>query len=128
MSGGSERSLLLLIGDAIGEAQTLVAKQYALFHAEVGGSIRAVAIPTSLFLLAALFVLAAMLVLLVAIVKGLALLVGSEIIAALIVGGGFAAITLALFVVGCRMMSLSNLEPMRTQRQLARDRDALRSL
>ncbi|WP_027173396.1 phage holin family protein [Methylobacterium sp. 10] len=127
MSRRDDKSLLLLVGDAIGQTQTLLSKQLALFQAEVGSAVGQVARPLILFLMAALFVLIGLFVLLVAIVKGLGLLLGSEAIASLIVGGAFAAMTLALFVVGYRLMSLSNMEPMRTRRQLARDREALRT-
>ncbi|WP_019904248.1 phage holin family protein [Methylobacterium sp. 77] len=124
MSERNDRSLLLLVGDAIGETQILLSKQIVLFQAEIAAAVRQIAVPLSLFLMSALFVLAGLLVLLVATVRGLALLLGSDLIASLVVGGAFAAVTLALFVVGYRLMSLSNLEPMRTRRQFARDRDA----
>ncbi|CAA2105763.1 hypothetical protein MBUL_03354 [Methylobacterium bullatum] len=127
MSRRDDKSLVLLVGDAIGQTQILLSKHLALFQAEVGSAVGQVARPLVLFLMAALFVLIGLFVLLVAIVQGLALLIGSEAIASLIVGGAFAAVALALFAVGYRLMSLSNLEPMRTRRQLARDRDALRA-
>lgn len=127
MSSRNDKGLLLLLGDAIGETQILLSKQLALFQAEIGSAVNQVARPLALFLMAALFVLIGLFVLLVAFVKGLALLIGSEAIASLIIGGAFAAVTLGLFAFGYRLMSLSNLEPMRTRRQLARDRDALRA-
>ena len=127
MNRRDDKSLVLLVGDAIGQTQILLAKHLALFQAEVGSAVGQVARPLILFLMAALFVLIGLFVLLVAIVKGLGLLLGSEAVAALIVGGAFAAVTLGLFAFGYRLMCLSNLEPMRTRRQLARDRDALRA-
>lgn len=127
MSSRNDKGLLFLVGDAIGETQVLASKQFALFQAEIESAVRQIALPLSLFLMAALFVLIGLFVLLVAFVKGLALLVGSEAVASLIVGGAFAIVTLGLFAVGYRLMSLSNLEPMRTRRQLARDRDTLRT-
>jgi uncharacterized membrane protein YqjE len=127
MNRRDDKSLPLLVGDAIGQTQILLSKHLALFRAEVGSAVGQVARPLILFLMAALFVLIGLFVLLVAIVKGLGLLLGSEAAAALIVGGAFAAVTLGLFAFGYRLMSLSNLEPMRTRRQLARDRDALRT-
>lgn len=127
MSSRNDKGLLFLVGDAIGETQVLASKQFALFQAEIESAVRQIALPLSLFLMAALFVLIGLFVLLVAFVKGLALLVGSEAVASLIVGGAFAIVTVGLFAVGYRLMSLSNLEPMRTRRQLARDRDTLRT-
>lgn len=127
MSSRNDKGLLFLVGDAIGETQVLASKQFALFQAEIESAVRQIALPLSLFLMAALFVLIGLFVLLVAFVKGLALLVGSEAVASLIVGGAFAIVTLGLFAVGYRLMSLSNLEPMRTRRQLAQDRDTLRT-
>lgn len=127
MSGPQDRSLLLLVGDAIRETQTLLSKQIVLFQAEIEAAFRQIALPVSAFLMSALFVLAGLLVLLVATVKGLAALLGSDLGASLVVGGAFSAVTLVLFVVGYRLMSLSNLEPTRTRRQLARDRAAMKS-
>ncbi|GJE19579.1 phage holin family protein [Methylobacterium marchantiae] len=127
MSGRNDRSLLLLVGDAISETQLLISKQIVLFQAEIGGAVRQITLPLFSFLMSALFILAGLLMLLAAIVKGMALLLGSDLNASLIVGGAFATVTLVLFVAGYRMMSLSNLEPMRTQRRFARDRDAIRA-
>jgi uncharacterized protein (DUF2062 family) len=62
-----------------------------------------------------------LLLLVLALVKALGALIGSQALAALAVGGGFAAITGIFLVLGLRRMSLDNLAPRRTERQLARD-------
>jgi uncharacterized protein (DUF2062 family) len=54
-------------------------------------------------------------------VKGLAALIGSEILAALIVGSPFAAIALILTTMGLRRMARGNLLPRRFERQVAKD-------
>ena len=57
----------------------------------------------------------------VALVKGLAALIGSEVLAALIVGTPFAAVALILTVMGTRRMARSNLLPRRFERQVGKD-------
>lgn len=62
-----------------------------------------------------------MLVLIAALVKALAVLLHSEAWVALVVGAVFAAISIGLAVWGRSKASLSELEPVHTERQAKRD-------
>ena len=70
---------------------------------------------------AGVLVLTAMLVWIFALVKGVAVILQSDALAALVVGGVFAAITIGVALFGRSKASLSGLEPTRTERQLRQD-------
>ena len=74
-----------------------------------------------LFITAGVFAMAGVVVLILALVKGLAVLLHSEALSALVVGGVFAAIAISLALWGRSKVSLSGLEPTRTERQVGQD-------
>lgn len=115
------RTIPNLVGDAIRETQELVSKEVALFRTEMGDSLHQLTVALGLFIAAGVFALTMFLVLILALVNGLAVLLHSEALAALIVGGVFALIAIALAVWGRSKVSLAGLEPTRTERQVRQD-------
>lgn len=118
-------SIQALVADALREASELASKEIALFRTEMTNNVRSLFIGLAMMVLAAVFAVTAMLVLIGALVKFVATLVGSEWLAALLVGGGMLLIAVVLGVIGARAMSLSNLAPTRTSRQVRQDARAL---
>ncbi|WP_336487371.1 phage holin family protein [Methylobacterium nigriterrae] len=114
-----------LIGEALRGAGDLLGKEIRLFQVEVDGNIRALAGLIARFGLAVILLVGGQLLLILALVKALGALIGSEAVAALCVGGLFAAVTGLFLVLGLRRMSLDNLAPRRTELQLARDAEML---
>ena len=121
----SQKSVPSLIADALRNAQVLFAKEVALFRAEVGDGVRALVWGLALVAMAALFLVTGLMVLIAALVKWLAVMLGSEALAALIVGGAFAVVAITLVMWGHSKMALSNLEPKRTERELRQDAAAI---
>jgi hypothetical protein len=115
-----------LVGDAIRETQALVSKEIALFRTEIGEGLHQLTVGLSLFIGAGVFALTGLLVMILSLVKGLAVLLHSEVLAALIVGGVFAVIAIGLALWGRSKASLSGLEPTRTERQVQHDADIIR--
>ncbi|GLS42275.1 phage holin family protein [Methylobacterium brachythecii] len=114
-----------LIGDALRETSDLARKEIALFRQEMVSNVRTLFIGLALIVAAAVFAVVSLLVLIDALVKYVATLVHSEWLAALIVGGSFLVVALLLGFIGARAMSLSNLAPTRTTRQVRQDARAL---
>ena len=114
-----------LVADALREASELASKEIALFRTEMTNNVRSLFVGLAMMVLATVFAVTAMLVLIGALVKYVATLVGSEWLAALIVGGGMLLVAIVLGVIGARAMSLSNLAPTRTTRQVRQDARAL---
>lgn len=110
-----------LLGEALRAGGDLVGKELKLFQVEADGNIRALVALIARFGFAVILLVGGLLLLVLALVKALGALIGSQALAALAVGGGFAAITGIFLVLGLRRMSLDNLAPRRTERQLARD-------
>lgn len=121
MSEPRPRTVPELAGGAIRETGELVSKEIALLRAEIAEGLGHLAMALGLFMAAGVFVLTALLVWIFALVKGLAILLRSDALAALLVGGVFAAISIALALFGRSKASLSGLEPTRTERQLRQD-------
>ncbi len=118
-------SIQALVADALREASELASKEIALFRTEMTNNVRSLFVGLAMMVLAAVFAVTARLVLIGALVKYVATLVGSEWLAALIVGGGMLLVAIVLGVIGARAMSLSNLAPTRTTRQVRQDARAL---
>jgi len=118
-------SIQALVADALREASELASKEIALFRTEMTNNVRSLFIGLAMMVLAAVFAVTAMLVLIGALVKFVATLAGSEWLAALLVGGGMLLVAVVLGVIGARAMSLSNLAPTRTSRQVRQDARAL---
>lgn len=115
------RSIPSLVGDAIHEFRDLVADEIALFRAEMAQGVHRLSLGLSLLLTAAVFAIAALFTWLLALVKGIAVLVQSDALAALIVGGVFLLLALGLGLFGRSKASLSTLEPKRTESQVKQD-------
>ncbi|AWN42832.1 phage holin family protein [Methylobacterium durans] len=115
------KSIPALVGDAIRETQELVSKEITLFHAEMGEGVEKFGLGLALFIAAGVFALTGVLVLILALVKGLAVLLSSDALAALIVGGAFALIAIGIALWGRSKASISGLEAIRTERQVHED-------
>ncbi len=114
-----------LIVDALREAGDLARKEIALFRTEMTSNVRSLFVGLAMVVGAAVFAIVAMLILIGAFVKFVATLVGSDWLAALIVGGVLLVVAAIIGVLGIRAMSLSNLAPTRTTRQVRQDARAL---
>lgn len=125
MSTPPPSSIQALVADALHEASDLVSKELTLFRTEMLSNVRSLFIGLGMMIAAAVFAITAMLVLVGALVKFVATLVGSDWLAALIVGGALLLVAVILVVVGAKAMSVSNLAPTRTTRQVRQDARAL---
>lgn len=114
-----------LVVDALREAGDLARKEIALFRSEMVSNVRTLFIGLAMIVVAAVFAVVSLLVLIDAFVKFVATLVHSEWLAALIVGGVLLLVAVILGIVGVKAMSLSNLAPSRTTRQVRQDARAL---
>jgi hypothetical protein len=119
--GRPTTSLRSLISEGLRHGGDLVGQELELMRRETDGNIRAILGLIARFGTAIVLVVAALMMLFVSLVKGLAALIGSEILAALIVGSPFAAIALILTTMGLRRMARGNLLPRRFERQVAKD-------
>lgn len=121
MAESSEQTTTRLLANALREAQDLIAKQIDLLRAEVGDGIHKLTLALVLVIAAAILVVIGLMVFVVALVKGLAVMLGSEVLAALIVGGGFLLVAIGLALWGHSKMSLRNLAPDQTLHALKQD-------
>jgi hypothetical protein len=115
------RSIPTLVGDAVRELRDLVGTEITLFRTEMAQGAHRIAFGFSLLLMAAVLAIAGLFTLLLALVKGIAVLVQSDALAALIVGGVFLLLALGMALFGRSKASLSTLEPTRTGRQVKQD-------
>ena len=119
------RSIPTLVGDAVRELRDLFGSEITLFRTEMAQGVHHITLGISLWLMAAVFAIAGLFTLLLALVKGLAVLLQSDALAALIVGGVFLLLALGLGLFGRSKTSLSTLEPTRTGRQVKQDAQIL---
>ena len=119
------RNIPTLVGDAVREVRDLVGGEIALFRTELAQGVHRISLGLSLLLVAAVFAIAGLFTLLLALVKGVAVLVQSDALAALIVGGVFLVLAISLGLFGRSKTSLSTLEPTRTGRQVKQDAQVL---
>lgn len=115
------RSIPALVGDAVRELRDLVGGEIALFRSELAQGVRLISLGLSLLLMAAVLAIGGLFTLLLSLVKGIAILVQSDALAALIVGGFFLLLAIGLGLFGRSKASLSTLEPSRTERQIKQD-------
>lgn len=115
-----------LIGDALREATDLVKREIDLFRAETAGNLGPLIAGVGLLAAAALFAVIALIMPILALVKWLAVVLGSEALARLIVGGAFILVAIVLAFWGRSKMSISGLEPRRTERQVRQDLEMTR--
>ena len=100
MSEPKLRSIPTLVGDAVRELRDLVSGEIALFRTELAQGVHRISLGLSLLLMAAVFAIAGLFTLLLALVKGIAVLVQSDALAALIVGGVFLVLAIGLGLFG----------------------------
>jgi uncharacterized membrane protein YqjE len=114
-----------LIGDALRESSDLAQKELALFRAEMSENMRTLAMGLVMVIVAAVFVILSLIWLTQALVYWLATVVGSQALAALIVGGVLAIIAIGLGLYGRSAISKTSLTPTRAVRSLQRDKEVL---
>jgi len=114
-----------LIGEALRESRDLAQKELAFFRAEMSENVRTLAIGLVMVIVAAVFVILALIWLTQALVYWLATVVGSQALAALIVGGVLAVVAIGLGLYGRSTMSKISLAPTRAVQSLQRDKEAL---
>lgn len=125
MADTSKQSLQNLFGEALRETSDLAQKEFTLFRTEMSQSVRMMFIGLAMVVAAAVFAIAAVMLLTESLVEWLATVVGSEALAALIVGGLMAAIAIGLGLYGRSAMSKFSLTPERTVRNVKRDTQVL---
>ncbi|HEX5866441.1 MAG TPA: phage holin family protein [Beijerinckiaceae bacterium] len=114
-----------LVGDALRESSDLARKELALFKAELAANVKTLAIGAAMMAVAGIFAIAALILFTEALVKWLATVVNSEALAALIVGGGMAAIAVGFVLYGRSTMSATSLAPNRSIKSIQRDTQVL---
>jgi uncharacterized membrane protein YqjE len=119
------QSLQGLVAEAVRESTSLAQKEFALFRTEVSENLKAMLMGMAMLVMAAIFAIAAIMLFTEALVKWLATVVGSEALAALIVGGGLVIIAVALGLWGRSAISAASLAPTRTLHSLQRDSQVL---
>jgi hypothetical protein len=119
------QSINTLLGEALRDASDLARKEVALFKTELSDNVRTLLIGIAMIAGAAIFGVAAIILFTEALVEWLATVVGSEAIAALIVGGIMAALAIGLVLYGRSTMSAASLAPTRSVRSLQRDTQVL---
>ncbi|WP_375408261.1 phage holin family protein, partial [uncultured Methylobacterium sp.] len=121
MTARPQDTTFALIGQALRLGSEHLQQTLALARIETTGNIRAILGLVTLIGTAVLFVIVSVFLLLIAVVKALAVVIGSEALAAAIVAAPFVLASLTMLWIGLRWMALENLEPKRTERQLAKD-------
>ena len=114
-----------LIGEALRESSDLAQKELALFRAEMSANMRTLAMGLVTVIVAAVVAILALIWLTQALVYWLATIVGSQALAALIVGGVLAVIALGLGLYGRSTIAKTSLAPTHTTRSLQRDAEVL---
>lgn len=125
MSERQGASLHTLVADAIRDGVDLLRQEFSLFRAEMAENVGALAKGVAMFAVAGIFALASLIWLTQALVYGLAILVGSQWLAALIVGVLLLVIAGALVAMGKSRLSAVTLAPTRTVRTLKQDGEVL---
>lgn len=119
------QTLHTLLGDALRDSSELAQKEFALFRTEMSESVRRMFMGLAMIVVAAIFAMAALILFTDALVHWLAGYVGSEALAALIVGGGMALVAIVLGLVGRSAIASFTLQPRRTLRSVRRDAEVL---
>jgi F0F1-type ATP synthase membrane subunit c/vacuolar-type H+-ATPase subunit K len=125
MPDTSNNTIHTLFGEALRESSELAQKEFALFRTEMSRNVRTMFIGLAMVVVAAIFAIAAIMLFTESLVEWLATKVGSEALAALIVGGVMAVIAIGLGLYGRSAMSSFSLVPERTARSVKRDTQVL---
>lgn len=118
-------SIQRLLGDALRESSDLARKELALFRTEMSDNVRTIAMGLVMVIAAAVFGVLSLIWLTQALVDWLATKVGSEALAALIVGGVLAVVAIGLGLAGRGAIAKTSLAPTRTVRSLQQDKEVL---
>ncbi len=119
------QSIHNLIGEALRDTTDLARKEMALFKTELSENVRTLLVGIAMIAAAGVFAIAAIILFTEALVKWLATVVGSEALAALIVGGVMAAVAVGFVLYGRSTMSAASLAPKRSVRSIQRDTQVL---
>ena len=119
------QSLQGLVAEAVRESTTLAQKEFALFRTEVSENLKKMVIGLAMLVVAAVFAIAAILLFTEALVEWLATVVGSEALAALIVGAILLVVAVVLGLWARNAISAASLAPTRTLHSLQRDSQVL---
>lgn len=119
------QTLQSLVAETLRESTTLAQKEFALFRTEVSANLKTMVMGLAMLVAAAVFAIAAIMLFTEALVEWLATVVGSEALAALIVGGALLAVAVALGLWGRNAISSASLAPTRTMHSLQRDGQVL---
>jgi len=125
MQSNGNQTIQGLVGEALRESTDLAQKEFTLFRTEMTQNIRTLFMGLALVVVAAIFAIAAIMLFTDALVHWLATVVGSEALAALIVGVVLAVVAIGLGLWGRSAMTASSLTPQRTVRSLKRDAEVL---
>ena len=125
MRDSNPQPIHALLGDALRESADLARKELALFRTEMTDNIRTLVTGLAMMVGAAVFAIAALIFLLQALVEWLATKVGSESLAALLVGPVMAAVAVGLGLYGRSTMSSTSLAPTRTAQSVRRDAEVI---
>jgi hypothetical protein len=125
MANGPGQNITALASEAVRDTTELARKELALFKTELSEGLRHLAVGADMMVGAAVFAIAALFLLTEALVEWLATVVNSEALAALIVGGVLALITLGLALYGRSAFASFSLTPQRTIRTLNDDVEVL---
>lgn len=125
MQDTRNHSLQNLFGEALRETSDLAQKEFALFRTEMSQSVRSIFVGLAMVVAAAVFAIAAVMLLTESLVEWLAVVLESEALAALIVGGLMAVIAIGLGLYGRSAISRFSLTPERTVRSIKRDTEVL---
>ena len=125
MRDSNPQPIHALLGDALRESADLARKELALFRTEMTDNIRTLVTGLAMMVGAAVFAIAALIFLLQALVEWLADKVGSEALAALLVGLVMAAVAVGLGLYGRSTMSSTSLAPTRTAQSVRRDAEVI---
>jgi len=125
MPDNNNQTIQGLVGEALRESTDLAQKEFTLFRTEMTQNVRTLFMGLAMVVVAAIFAIAAIMLLTESLVEWLATVVGSEALAALIVGGVLALIAIGLGLYGRHAMTASSLAPQRTVRSLKRDAEVL---
>lgn len=125
MSVNNNQTIQGLVSEALRESTDLAQKEFTLFRTEISQNMRTLFMGLAMVVVAAIFAIASIILLTESLVEWLAGIVGSEALAALIVGGAMALIAIGLGLYGRRALSASTLTPQRTMRSIKRDAQVL---
>lgn len=114
-----------LLGEALRDSSELARKEFALFRTELTDNVRTMVMGLALMIVAAVFAIASIMLFTQALVEWLATKVGSEALAALIVGGALLLLAIGLGLWGRSAISSFSLTPQRTVRSIKRDGEVL---